>query len=76
MVRGGGSESDSEDNDMPDSGEPPSAGQIDQRNDALREEFDFGMTAIATMRRHPSVAVLLLSWEKRGPDYLDTDDEV
>ncbi len=49
---------------------------LDETNAELQERFEKKMKSVAKMASHSNVAVLLISWEKEGADYLDTDDEV
>lgn len=49
---------------------------LELTNAELQQYFEGKMENIAKMQSHSKVAVLLISWEKEGDDYLDTEDEV
>ena len=51
-------------------------GSLYERNKELQEQFADEMREIATIKNHRKVAVLLLSWQKEGEDYMDLKEEV
>ena len=64
------------DSDSVDTDCSGTAGVSYERNKKLQEQFAEEMREIATIKSHKRVAVLLLSWQKEGDDYLDLKEEV